>query len=182
MYKTKQTTHFAHQNESPESVFQMMHEQLQYTLYNPTEIKNHGAMPKDHHKVQVRKLFIDRSESGGVYSTRAVKMPASRFSSNYGDEFGPTEIASGIYTFVILTKSPDVIYCGKLEDLMGHFSLSRGHNVCYAGEISFSPNGHMNYWTNDSGHYTPPEDLHKVNIHPYLRELLPSRLFKNYGG
>lgn len=63
---------------------------------------------------------------------------------------------------------------------MGHFSLSRGHDVCYAGEIIFSQDGHLKYWANVSGHYTFPESLHKANIHPALRELLPSRLFRNY--
>lgn len=180
MYKTKRDTRHDNTGGISEPIFQQEYELLKNTLYNPAEIKNHGAMPKNHHKVQVRKLFLNRGESGGVYYSRAVKMPASRFSTKYGDEFGSEEVASGIYTFVILAKSPDVIYCGKLEDLMGHFSLSRGHDVYYAGELSFSPDGHMNYWTNDSGHYTPPENLHKVNIHPTLRELLPSRLFRNY--
>lgn len=144
-------------------------------------LPNTGAMPKDYHKAQTLRLFINRNGlEYNTYYTRAVKMPNNRFSSNYGEEFGPTEVASGFYTFVILSRTPDVIYCGKLEDLMGHFSLSRGHNVCYAGELLFSTNGKLNYWSNDSGHYTPPENLNRINIHPTLRELLPSRLFKKY--
>lgn len=161
---------------------QLMSEHLEHLLYNPVKIKNNGSIPTNFNTVQVFRLFVNRSWMSGysIYFTRAVKMPSNRFSSNYGEAYGSIEIASGMYTFVILAKNPDIIYCGKREDVMGHFSLSRGSDVFFAGEIHFYPNGYLKYWTNDSGHYTPSADLYRVNIHPVLRDILPSRFFRTY--
>jgi hypothetical protein len=178
MFKYDQERSPHKNNSTPHPV----HEQLNSVLYNPVNLKNNGAMPRNYNKTQVYKLLINNHEGEKTYYTRAVKMPPSRFSSNYGEAFSPPEIATGVYTFIILSKSPDIIYCGRREDIMGHISLSRGHDVCYAGEMYFSSNGHLNSWSNDSGHYIPPANLHVTNIHPDLRQLLPPRFFKNYSG
>ncbi len=93
-------------------------------------------------------------------------------------------IPDGDYLFVIPHDAPDVIVCAKVGSVVGHTSLTRRPDdpqripgVYYAGELKFDK-GHLRMWTNGSGHYKPPSELHVSNLSATAKRLLPGSAFK----
>ena len=72
---------------------------------------------------------------------------------------------SGKYDFVTLPDGTiKVARQNTNPDFSTHLGLSKGGEVNYAGSITFSNNttakrGQINEWSNDSGHYAPPDYL-----------------------
>lgn len=108
--------------------------------------------------------------------------------SENGKWYTKSKLVTGnsCYDFIVLEeKGIFKIYIGT----MGHYYLSKGKNVAYAGKISFN-NGDVLVWSNLSGHYKPPHfeapniskltelPLDKFSANFYLEEQLV-RTLKN---
>lgn len=101
----------------------------------------------------------------------------------------PAPVPHGRFVFVVLVEDPGRIYCavsrgnyvvgGSRRDLVvrGHTSLTRGADVLFAGELVFL-HGELFYWSNDSGHYRPPESVRHFNLIGAVRRLLPESKFR----
>ncbi|MBV4465882.1 hypothetical protein KVG95_21370 [Pseudomonas sp. SWRI79] len=87
-------------------------------------------------------------------------------------------LADGWFCFVILTSRPWEVRLGERKD-GGHTAISIGAAVYYAGEIEFT-NGKLISWNNSSGHYTPPENLHKQVQQLTIGHLFPEEKFKDH--
>ncbi|WP_143481924.1 MULTISPECIES: hypothetical protein [Pseudomonas] len=88
-------------------------------------------------------------------------------------------LADGWFCYTILISRPWEVRLGERIN-GGHTAISRGAAVYYAGEIEFA-NGKLISWNNSSGHYMPPENLHKQVQRLKVGHLLPEDKFKNYG-
>lgn len=106
------------------------------------------------------------------------------------NETGVSTSAHGVYLYIILATDPGRIWCGATDktaisnlkphlSIIGHTSLSKRHDVLFAGELHFSK-GHLISWSNESGHYRPPAQLRYSNLLPVVRLLLPNDLFIDY--
>lgn len=121
-------------------------------------------------------------------------------SSQFSGEDNKREMITidGLFIFIIKADEPDNIYVGVPAQVQeraaaawilstnyqkfkidGHTSLSSGEDVLFAGELFFN-NGKLEFWSNTSGHYKPPAELRHINLSPYVQELLPEVLFKDY--
>lgn len=94
---------------------------------------------------------------------------------------GQKTVANGEYVFVIPVSNPSQVWMGERAN-GGHTAISRGADVYYAGQVGFE-NGQITQWSNDSGHYTPKQDLHRqlgnTSI-AMLENLLPRDKFVPY--
>jgi hypothetical protein len=119
------------------------------------------------------KLTLDHAQS------RYMTIPVNRV-GNILRADSVSQMAHGHYTFVIKEQHPDIIFCSLSNTVAGHTTVSNGATALYAGETTIV-NGRMIHWSNNSGHYQPPEDRKLRNIHSTLRDVLPVRLFSEYG-
>lgn len=106
----------------------------------------------------------------------------------------------GAYAFVIRAEEPDKVYVGSMNKGLtpqgkrypfirhtnpdwvgGHSALTNGlktlkggtTDVLFAGELYFK-NGHVEFWTNGSGHYQPPTELRDTNLTATVKRILPN--------
>jgi hypothetical protein len=113
----------------------------------------------------------------------------------------------GAYAFVVRADEPDKVYMGSMNkgltpegkpypysvhtnpDLVdGHSALTNGlqsikggsTDVLYAGTV-YIKNGKPEFWTNSSGHYQPPAELHETNLSPAVKQILPVEKFVEDG-
>ncbi|WP_339057984.1 C80 family cysteine peptidase [Candidatus Regiella endosymbiont of Tuberolachnus salignus] len=99
---------------------------------------------------------------------------------------GSEQIPNGKYFFVNRIDEPEVIRVAKIgESVAGHTSLTQLEGeteynplaVYYAGELIFE-HGKLKKWTNGSGHYKPPADLHATNMLRSVQNMLPTHKFE----
>lgn len=150
-------------------------EELSSRFYRPLPIENQGRLQKQLRMGSEARLRLLLKGAESRYMT----IPVDKMGNKLLSDSVPAQ-ANGRYTFVIKENYPNVVFCALNETVEGHTSLTFGSKVLYAGELNIV-NGRMISWSNDSGHYEPPEDRKLRNIHPELRDVLPVRLFTEYG-
>lgn len=149
--------------------------ELASRFYLPIPIESQGRLqrqPRPGSEVRLR-LMLKGAESN--YTTIPVDKAGNKLNS-----YSVPVQANGRYTFAIKENYPNIVFCALNDTIEGHTSLTLGAKVLYAGELTIVK-GRMISWSNDSGHYEPPEDRKLRNIHPALRDVLPVRLFTEYG-
>lgn len=107
------------------------------------------------------------------------KLAYTTLSIDNGEYFTDSNtLANDWFCFVILTSRPwEIRLCKRVNG--GHTAISRGATVYYAGEILFE-NGKLISWSNSSGHYMPPGDLHEQIQNLAINHLLPNDKFSNH--
>lgn len=150
-------------------------EELASKFYRPLPIENHGRLQKQIRTGSDVRLRLSLKGAESKYMTIPVDKQGNKLISD-----SVPVLADGKYTYVIKENYPSILFCALNDKVEGHTSLTFGSKVLYAGELNIV-NGRMISWSNDSGHYEPPEERKLRNIHPELRDVLPVRLFTEYG-
>ncbi|MCP9270425.1 hypothetical protein M5U04_20720 [Xenorhabdus sp. XENO-1] len=89
--------------------------------------------------------------------------------------------SDGHYLFVNRVDEPGKIRIAKPSSLVeGHTSMTQEGgkilDVWFAGELNII-DSKLENWTNGSGHYRPNANLYKTNLIPWVKRILPPRLF-----
>lgn len=133
----------------------------------------------------INKGFPQTVTEVGALFRHSPMYPYYVFPTSYGapSKSNDAELADGEYCFGIRYDKRDEVLVCRDKDKAGHWSLTGGKMLYYAGKVKFA-GGQLLWWNNDTGHYqTEARDKAQATAVPvdtFVSPLLPLNKFVRF--